>query len=68
MPNSEPPSMWRLVGLGTTMAVLIAGGMLIGWFVDSRAHTVPIFTMIGLAVGLVSTCWYGYAKVRRYWS
>jgi F0F1-type ATP synthase assembly protein I len=42
--------------------------MLIGWFVDSRAHTVPIFTMTGLAVGLVSTCWYGYAKVRRYWS
>ncbi|HEX3791285.1 MAG TPA: AtpZ/AtpI family protein [Pseudonocardiaceae bacterium] len=73
MPNSEPanhepPSLWRLVGVGTTMAVLVAGGMLIGLFIDSRAHTVPVFTMVGLAVGITATCFYAYAKFRRFWS
>ncbi|HEX3784460.1 MAG TPA: AtpZ/AtpI family protein [Pseudonocardiaceae bacterium] len=67
MPDSDPPSVWRLVGVGSTMAVLVAGGMLLGWFIDSRAHTVPVFTLTGLALGIVATCWYGYLKFRRYW-
>jgi F0F1-type ATP synthase assembly protein I len=48
------------------MAALIAGGVLIGWFVDSRAHTQPAFTLTGLAVGMAATCWYGYATFRRF--
>jgi F0F1-type ATP synthase assembly protein I len=54
--------------MGTTMAVLIGGGVLIGLFVDSRAHTQPTFTLTGLAVGIIATCWYGYSKFRRYLS
>jgi F0F1-type ATP synthase assembly protein I len=68
MPNSEPPGLWQLVGVGTTMAVLIAGGLLVGLFIDSRAHTVPVFTLVGLGIGMAATCWYGYAKFRRFWS
>jgi putative F0F1-ATPase subunit (Ca2+/Mg2+ transporter) len=68
MPDSDPPSAWRLVRVGTTMAVLIAGGLLIGWFIDSRAHTLPVFTMTGLGLGIVATCWYGYLRFRRFWS
>ncbi|HEX4703075.1 MAG TPA: AtpZ/AtpI family protein [Pseudonocardiaceae bacterium] len=68
MPNSDPPGLWRLVGVGTTMAVLIAGGLLIGLFIDSRAHTVPVFTLAGLGIGMAATIWYGYAKFRRFWS
>lgn len=68
MPDSDPPSAWRLVRVGTTMAVLIAGGLLIGWFIDSRVHTLPAFTMTGLGLGIVATCWYGYQRFRRFWS
>ncbi len=69
MPNSNPPpGLWQLVRVGTTMAVLVAGGMLIGLFIDSRAHTLPVFTMVGLVVGITSTCVYAYAKFRRFWS
>ena len=67
MPDSDPPSVWRLVGVGSTMAGLVAGGMLLGFLIDSRAHTVPVFTLTGLALGIVATCWYGYLKFRRYW-
>jgi F0F1-type ATP synthase assembly protein I len=66
MPDREPPGLWRLIRLGTTMAGLIAGGVLIGWFVDTRAHTLPAFTFAGLAVGMAATCWYGYATFRRF--
>jgi F0F1-type ATP synthase assembly protein I len=52
--------------MGTTMAVLIAGGLVIGLYVDSRAHTMPAFTMTGLAIGIIATCCYGYAKFRRF--
>jgi len=68
MPNSEPPGLWRLVGMGTTMAILVAGGLLLGLFVDSRVHTTPAFTLVGLAVGIVATCFYGYKMFRRFWS
>ena len=79
MPDSEPPEdqpsadpqplhLWPFVRMGSTMATLVAGGLLIGWFVDSRAHTLPAFTLTGLAVGMVATGWYGYLKFRRFWS
>jgi F0F1-type ATP synthase assembly protein I len=48
------------------MAALVAGGVLLGWFVDGRVHTQPVFTLTGLAVGMVATCWYGYATIRRF--
>lgn len=68
VPNGDPPSLWRLVGVGSTMALLIGGGMLVGWFIDSRAHTLPVFTMTGLGIGIAATCVYAYAKFRRFWS
>jgi F0F1-type ATP synthase assembly protein I len=69
MPNSgPPPGIWRLVGVGTAMAILVAGGMLLGLFIDSRAHLVPVFTMVGLVVGIAAACYYAYAKFRRFWS
>jgi hypothetical protein len=62
----EPPGLWQFVRMGTTMAVLVAGGLVTGLYVDSRAHTLPAFTMTGLAIGIVATCLYGYAKFRRF--
>jgi F0F1-type ATP synthase assembly protein I len=54
--------------MGSTMATLVAGGLLVGWFIDSRVHTLPVFTLTGLGVGMVAICWYGYRKFRRFWS
>lgn len=67
-PDSGQPSPWQLARVGTTMAVLVAGGLLIGLFVDSHVHTSPVFTLSGLALGIVATCWYGYVRFRRFWS
>lgn len=49
-------STWRAVGvatsLGVTLALLTAGGVLGGRWLDGRMHTAPLFTIIGLVVGL----------------
>jgi F0F1-type ATP synthase assembly protein I len=62
----QPASPRELIGVGSAIAGLIAGGMLLGWFVDSRADTLPVFVLVGLAVGLVAACYYAYVKFRNF--
>jgi F0F1-type ATP synthase assembly protein I len=61
-----PPSPRELLGVGSAIAVLVAGGMLLGWFIDSKAGTLPIFALVGLAVGIATACFYAFAKFRRF--
>ncbi|HEX7661433.1 MAG TPA: AtpZ/AtpI family protein [Pseudonocardiaceae bacterium] len=63
----KQPNVWTLVQVGSTMAVMVAGGLLLGWFADQRFHTLPIFVFVGLAVGITGACYYVYAKFRRFW-
>lgn len=62
----RPASPRELIGVGTGIAGLIAGGMLLGWFIDTRAGTLPVFAFVGLAVGIAAACFYGYIKFRKF--
>jgi F0F1-type ATP synthase assembly protein I len=64
--TSPPPRPRELAAVGSAMALLVAGGMLLGWFIDSKANTLPVFVLIGLAVGIVTACVYAYFKFRRF--
>jgi F0F1-type ATP synthase assembly protein I len=61
-----PPSPRELLGVGSAIAVLVAGGMLLGWFIDSKTGTLPIFALVGLAAGITAACLYAYFKFRRF--
>jgi F0F1-type ATP synthase assembly protein I len=61
-----PPSPRELIGVGSAIAVLIAGGMLLGWFIDSKANTLPIFALVGLAAGMTAAGFYAFSKFRRF--
>jgi F0F1-type ATP synthase assembly protein I len=61
-----PASPRELVGVGSAIAGLVAGGMLLGWFVDSRADTSPVFVLVGLAVGMVTASYYAYVRFRSF--
>jgi F0F1-type ATP synthase assembly protein I len=66
---SEPPrpaSPRELLGVGSAIAALIAGGMLLGWFIDSQADTLPIFSLVGVVAGITAACFYGYFKFRSF--
>ena len=48
----------QLLGLGSYLATCIAGGPTLGYFIDRWLDTAPAFTLVGLALGLI-TAFYG---------
>jgi F0F1-type ATP synthase assembly protein I len=57
MDHEDPDSGLRgrdLVGLGGFLAGAVVAGLLLGLRVDSRADTSPVFTLVGLALGIVA--------------
>ena len=50
----------QLLGLGSYLAVCIAGGPVLGHFVDQWLDTGRVFTILGLILGLVVGFWGGY--------
>lgn len=42
----------RLAGIGWFVAVAIAGGIIAGWWLDSRFGIRPALTLTGLAIGI----------------
>ncbi len=45
----------RLIGLGWYIAICIAGGVILGAWADGALHVAPLFTILGLFVGLAAS-------------
>lgn len=63
---SQAPSGSAYLGLGTVIALIILACMGLGWFLDGRTHTAPIFVLVGIGVGVVLAALYSYFKLRRF--
>jgi hypothetical protein len=50
----------QLIGLGSYVAVCIAGGTVAGYFLDGWLGTGRVLTLAGLAIGLVAAFYGGY--------
>ena len=50
----------QLLGLGSYVATCIAGGAIGGYFLDGALGTGVIFTISGLAIGLLAAFYGGY--------
>jgi len=50
----------QLLGLGSYVAVCIAGGTIGGYYLDKALDTGKILTLAGLALGLVAAFYGGY--------
>jgi len=60
------PDLTTLLTFGMTTAACLVVGLGVGWLVDWVLDTLPVFTLIGLALGIVLTCYYVYAKLKQY--
>lgn len=53
-----------LVGLGGLLAGAVIAGTLLGLFIDAQAGTEPVFTVIGVGLGIVAGAIGFWLKVR----
>jgi hypothetical protein len=54
------PTAVRLLGLGWYVAFCILTGTIGGVFIDGATGTRPLFTILGLSLGLLAASWGGY--------
>jgi ATP synthase protein I len=59
-------SVFTFAQLGTMNAAALLVGFGIGWWVDTRLGTIPIFIFVGLVVGAGSGVYATYRRIRRY--
>ncbi|HEX6473116.1 MAG TPA: AtpZ/AtpI family protein [Streptosporangiaceae bacterium] len=52
--------------LGTLNAATLLVGFGIGWLVDSRLGTTPVFIFVGLLIGAGCGVYATYRRIRRY--
>lgn len=64
--SQEGPKLSELIGLGSTIAGLVVGTTALGWFVDTRVRTFPVFVLVGIALGIAMACTYGYLEFRKF--
>lgn len=62
----DAPGWSTLLGMGVVVALLFAGGLALGWFLDSVLHTSPILAIVGLALGLAVGVWYSIVQFRSF--
>jgi F0F1-type ATP synthase assembly protein I len=62
---SRIPAAMSILGIGWYFAVSIIGGILGGLLLDGWLDTKPLFTMIGLFLGLIVAAYGGYKALAR---
>ena len=63
---SGAPNVRDFIGIGSTIAVLVAGGLVLGWFVDKQAGTLPLFALLGLLLGIIAASFYLFRVFQRF--
>jgi F0F1-type ATP synthase assembly protein I len=52
--------------MGAVNATLLVVGIALGWLVDSMLNTVPIFILVGVALGIVADVAYTTVRFRQF--
>ncbi|MGH3770998.1 MAG: AtpZ/AtpI family protein, partial [Pseudonocardiaceae bacterium] len=60
------PELATLLGLGAATAGILLVGLGLGWLIDRLVDTLPAFTLVGLALGIVGAGVYIYTKFTKF--
>ncbi len=66
MSQPDGPDLPTLLGLGVTIAAFLLIGLGLGWLADEMLHSLPVFVLIGLALGVIGASWYVYAQFKKF--
>lgn len=64
-PSKEIGEGYALLTIGITFALTLTGCVLAGVWADRRWHTVPLFTIAGMIVGMGLGGFWMYQRLRR---
>ena len=62
----DDPEWTTLLGIGVVTALLVAGGLALGWLIDRLLHTSPILALVGLALGIAGGVSYTIVQFRTF--
>ena len=66
MDQRNGPELTTLLGLGAATAAILVVALGLGWLVDRLVGTLPAFTLVGLALGIVGAGAYIYTKFTKF--
>ncbi|HEX5346693.1 MAG TPA: AtpZ/AtpI family protein [Pseudonocardiaceae bacterium] len=66
MEKRNGPELATLLGLGAATAAILLVGLGLGWLVDQVVHSIPAFTLVGLALGIVGAGVYMYINFTKF--
>lgn len=66
MDQRNGPELTTLLGLGAATAAILVVGLGLGWLVDRFLGTIPAFTLVGLALGIVGAGVYIYTNFTKF--
>jgi|BEDMetMinimDraft_2_1075160.scaffolds.fasta_scaffold00771_7 F0F1-type ATP synthase assembly protein I len=55
-----------LAGIGMLNAVALLSGLALGWFLDTKFNSSPLFLLLGLVCGIVSGAIMTFYRMRVY--
>jgi F0F1-type ATP synthase assembly protein I len=57
---------WNLIGIGSYLAACLAAGMGVGWLADDWLASSPVFTLVGLVLGIAVGVLGVWLQVKRF--
>lgn len=60
------PDLSTLLGFGVALAAILVVGLGLGWLIDTVLDSLPIFTLIGMALGVAGASVYVYAQFKKF--
>jgi hypothetical protein len=64
--DKPSPSVFTLLGMGVSIALCIALGLVLGVWLDSVTHRSPLFTFVGLAGGIALAVVTAYTQIKKF--
>jgi F0F1-type ATP synthase assembly protein I len=62
----DGPELSQLLGLGVTITAFLLVGLGLGWLADEALGSLPVFVLIGMALGIAGASGYVYAQFKKF--
>lgn len=61
----DAPSWSSLLSIGVASGLILAAGVVLGWWLDGLLHLAPVLVLVGLALGIAGAGTYTYVEIRK---